>query len=249
MNYEPLPDLSTAQLVAQRIREAILEGSLRPGDRLIEADIAAELSVSRGPVREAIRILGAEGLVTLRRNRGAIVTSPTFEDVLEVYILRLGLGMLALHHAMQLDVASAPEFADVEILLSRLRDPEVQADPQLMMEADLAFQSALFDLSGLARITAVLDQTGRDIPVFVTVLGITYDDVDHVALVQRHERLMEAVRTRHRADAEHAWRDHVRCTVGEFARGYPDAQIEGIFDLPLMQHVFERSDNHNLGNS
>ena len=247
MSFERLPDLSTAELVAQRIRDAILDGSLRPGDRLIEADIAAELGISRGPVREGIRLLGAEGLVVLRRNRGAVVQSPTFEDVLEVYVVRLSLGLLALNHAMQLDAASAPEFDDVQVLLSRLRDREVQADPLLMMDADLAFQSALFDLSGLARVTAVLDQTARDIPVFVKVLGITYDDVDYAALIERHERLLEAVRTRHRADAEAAWRDHVRRTVGEFARGYPDAQMEGVFDLPLMHHVFDHSQDHNLG--
>lgn len=249
MSFEPLPDLSTAELVAERIREAILEGSLRPGDRLIEADIAAELGISRGPVREGIRLLGAEGLVVLRRNRGAVVTSPIFDDVLEVYVVRLSLGLLALHHAMQLDAASSPEFDDVHVLLTRLRDREVQSDPLLMMDADLAFQSALFDLSGLARVTALLDQTARDIPVFVKVLGITYDDVDNAALIERHERLLEAVRTRHRADAEASWRDHVRRTVGEFARGYPDAQMEGIFDLPLMQRVFDHHDTDNLGKS
>ena len=243
MSLQPLPDLSTSELVAQRIRDAILEGSLHPGDRLVEADIAAELGISRGPVREGIRLLAGEGIVLLRRNRGAVVTSPIFEDVLEVYVLRLSLGLLAINHAMQLDVASAPEFADVDVLLRRLRDPEVQSDPLLMMDADLRFQSALFDLCGLTRITAVLDQTARDIPVYVKVLGITYDDVDHAALIERHERLVQAVRTRHRGDAELAWRDHVRCTVGEFARGYPDAQIEGIFELPLMHHVFDH-DQH-----
>lgn len=239
MSLERLPDLSTAELVAQRIRDAILDGTVLAGDRLVEADIAAELGISRGPVREGIRLLAGEGIVVLRRNRGAVVTSPTFEDVLEVYVLRLGLGLLALQHAMQLDVASAPEFANVDVLLRRLHDPEVQADPLLMMDADLRFQSALFDMCGLTRITAVLDQTARDIPVFVKVLGIVYDDVDHAALIERHERLIEAIRTRHRGDAETAWRDHVRCTIGEFARGYPDAQIERIFELPLMHHVFD----------
>ena len=239
MTLHPLPDLSTAELVAERIRLAILDGALRPGDRLIEADIAAELGISRGPVREGIRLLAAEGLVVLRRNRGAVVTSPTFEDVLEVYVARLSLGLIALQHAMQLDAASSPEFDDVEVLLRRMCDPEVPGDPLLMMDADLQFQSALFDLCGLTRITAVLDQTARDIPVFVKVLGITYDDVDHAALIERHQRLVHAVRTRHRADAEAAWREHIRRTVGEFARGYPDAQIEGIFELPLMHHVYD----------
>ncbi|MFM8773571.1 MAG: GntR family transcriptional regulator [Actinomycetota bacterium] len=243
MSFERLPELSTAELVAERIREALLEGTLRPGDRLIEADIAAERGISRGPVREGIRLLAAEGIVVLRRNRGAVVTSPTFDDVLEVYVVRLGLGLLALNHAMHLDAASSPEFDDVELLLRRMRDPEVQDDALLMMDADLHFQSALFDLSGLTRVTAVLDQTARDIPIFVKVLGITYDDVDRAALIARHERLLRAVQQRHRNEAAAAWRDHVRCTVGEFARGYADAQIEGIFDLPLMHHVFDHHDN------
>lgn len=239
MTLPPLPDLSTAELVAQRIREAILAGDLHPGDRLIEADIAAELGVSRGPVREGIRLLVPEGIVVLRRNRGAIIASPTFDDVLEVYIMRLALGTLAITHAMGLDAATAPELTDVEWLLHRMHDPEVQADPLVMMEADLLFQGAVFDLSGLQRITDVLDQTARDIPMFVRMLGITYDAVDHEALVARHERLVAAIRDRQRAEAIEAWRDHVKCTVGEFARSYPDARLEGIFDLPLMNHIFD----------
>jgi DNA-binding GntR family transcriptional regulator len=241
MSLEPLPGISTAEMVAQRIREAIIQGSLRPGDRLIEADIAAELGISRGPVREGIRLLVPEGLVVLRHNRGAIIASPTFEDVLEVYIMRLTLGTLAISHAMGLDAASAPEMQNIDWLLQQLRDPHVQADPLLMMEADLLLQGAIFDLSGLERITSVLDQTARDIPVFVRMLGITYDEVDHIALIGRHERLVAAIRSRHRGEASEAWRDHVRCTVGEFARGYPDAQLEGIFDLPLMHHIFDHT--------
>jgi DNA-binding GntR family transcriptional regulator len=244
MSLEPLVGASTAEMVAQRLRDAILEGNLQPGDRLIEADIAAELGVSRGPVREGIRMLAVEGLAVLRRNRGAVIASPTFEDILEVYVVRKGLGSLALQHAISLDAATSPEFDDALILFDRLRDPQVQADPLLMMEADLHFQSALFDLSGLVRITSALDQTARDIPVFVRVLGITYDEVDHAALIERHDHLVDAIRTRHRDSALRAWDDHIRSTVGEFARGYPDAQLEGIFDLPLMHHIFDHSSPH-----
>lgn len=244
MSLPPLTGPSTAEVVAQRIRDAILDGNLRPGDRLIEADIAAELGISRGPVREGIRLLAAEGLAILRRNRGAIVASPTFEDVLEVYILRKGLGSLALEHAMSLDAASAPEFDDALVLLGRLHDPQVQADPLLMIEADLAFQGSLFDLSGLGRVTAVLDQTARDIPVFVSMLGITYDAVDHAGLISRHEHLVTALRSRRRDEVMRAWDDHIRTTVGEFSRGYPDAHLEGIFELPLMHHIFDHPSHY-----
>jgi DNA-binding GntR family transcriptional regulator len=240
MTLDPIPAASAAELVCERIREAILSGSLLPGDRLIEADIAAELGTSRGPVREGIRLLAAEGLVVLRRNRGAVVASPTFEDILEVYVLRKGLGSLALQHAISLDVASAPEFDDVLVLLDRMRDPQVQADPLLMIDADLTFQGALFELSGLERISGVLSQTARDIPVFVRILGITYDAVDHAALIQRHDHLIAAIRAHRRDEVLRAWDDHIRSTVGEFSRGYPDAHVERIFDLPLMHHVFDQ---------
>ena len=95
--FSPLPEASTADLVAQRLRDAILDGSLRPGDRLVEHDLAARFQVSRGPVREAIRLLVPDGLVVLRRNRGAIVASPTFDDVLEVYAVRMSLGLSPSH--------------------------------------------------------------------------------------------------------------------------------------------------------
>ena len=240
MSFEPLPGQSTAELVAERIRSAILEGTIEPGERLIEADIAADLGISRGPVREGIRLLVPEGLVVLRRNRGAAVVSPTFDDVLEVYALRLALGGLAFDHIAALDATHAPGFDDALVLLDRLRDPEVQQDAALMMDADLLFQQSLLELSLLPRITATLEQTARDIAVFVRLLGITYDAVDHASLIDRHERLLTALRSRDAREAMAVWREHIRCTIGEFARGYPEAEIQGIFDLPLMHHEIGR---------
>lgn len=239
MSLAPLPDHSTAELVAQRLRDAILEGHLRSGDRLIEADIAADLGVSRGPVREGIRLLVADGVAELRRNRGAVVFSPTLDDVLEVYVLRFGLGLLALSHGINTGMAKDPRLSDVDVLLERLRDPQVQADPVLMMDADLRFQSALFERCDLSRVNNVLDQTARDIPVFVRLLGITYDTVDHADLISRHQGLVGAIRRSDRDAALDAWRSHIRISVGEFARGYPDGDVREIFERPLTQHIFD----------
>ena len=237
--FSPLPEASTADLVAQRLRDAILDGSLRPGDRLVEHDLAARFQVSRGPVREAIRLLVPDGLVVLRRNRGAIVASPTFDDVLEVYAVRMSLGSLALAQAVYVDAAAHPEFGGVLILLHRLSDPEVQADALLMMEADLLFQDALLATSGLPRITSMLDQSARDVAFFVRMLGITYDSSDHADLIRRHERVINAVRECDPEAATEAWQAHIRHTVGEFARRYPDADIRGVFSHPLTEQLFD----------
>lgn len=235
--FAPLPETSTADLVAERLREAILDGTLRPGDRLVENDIAERFAISRGPVREAIRLLAPEGLVVLRRNRGAVVASPTFDDVLEVYAVRMSLGTLALASAAEARAADTPDFAEAADLLARLRDPAVQVDPPAMLDADLAFQDAVLSLSRLPRISAMLEQSARDAASFVSLLGITYDSTDHVALIQRHERLLAALASHDAAAAVSAWRDHIQATVTEFARAYVDADAAQIRDHPLAHQV------------
>lgn len=70
------------------LRQAILKGDLKPNERLVQADIADQLGVSRMPVREALKTLELEGLVSLEPHKGAIVNSLTLEDIDEIYELR-----------------------------------------------------------------------------------------------------------------------------------------------------------------
>jgi DNA-binding GntR family transcriptional regulator len=79
---------SLSKVVSEQIRGQILDGKLRPGERLVEDKLSAELGVSRVPVREALRVLSSEGLVTLERNRGATVAEVTPELVAELVEVR-----------------------------------------------------------------------------------------------------------------------------------------------------------------
>lgn len=79
---------SLTQVVSGQIRGRILDGTLKPGERLVEDRLSAELGVSRVPVREALRSLSAEGLVTLLPRRGATVVEVTPEDVAELVEVR-----------------------------------------------------------------------------------------------------------------------------------------------------------------
>jgi DNA-binding GntR family transcriptional regulator len=81
--------------VADVLREAILDGVLAPGVWLREAEIARELQVSRTPIRDAFRMLAAEGLVNINANQGAVVSPMTGEDVIELYVMREVLEGLA----------------------------------------------------------------------------------------------------------------------------------------------------------
>src|SRR5450756_2935468 len=81
------PSLATD--VAALIRQEILAGKMRAGERLVESRLAADLGISRAPVREALKLLRAEGLVGQEPNRGAFVISLTDADVRELYDLSL----------------------------------------------------------------------------------------------------------------------------------------------------------------
>ena len=87
---------NTSDVVADILRDAILDGVLEPGSWLREAELAQELKVSRTPIRDALRTLAAEGLLTIHANQGAVVASMTSEDIVELYAMRETLeGMAA----------------------------------------------------------------------------------------------------------------------------------------------------------
>src|SRR5919198_367881 len=88
------------QRVHQHLREEIISGSLTPGAELSEVALAESLGVSRGPIREAIGRLASEGLVTVRPRRGAVVSSLSTEEFIELYQVREALELLAVKLAV-----------------------------------------------------------------------------------------------------------------------------------------------------
>src|SRR5918992_4459068 len=91
---------TTAKVVAERLRSEIQHGTLAPGTRLRQNDVARRFGVSTTPVREAFAQLQAEGLVRIDPHRGAVVFHPSVDDVLEFYEIREALESLAVTHAI-----------------------------------------------------------------------------------------------------------------------------------------------------
>lgn len=92
---------SLGEVVAERLREAIVAGSVRPGQRLRESELSARFQVSRSPIRDAFNRLSSEKLLTIRPHRGAVVASMPLRDMEEVYSLRLSLEGLAVRLAIE----------------------------------------------------------------------------------------------------------------------------------------------------
>jgi GntR family transcriptional regulator, gluconate operon transcriptional repressor len=144
---------SLAEDAADRIREQILSGGFKQGEHLVEAKIADQLNISRGPVREAFKLLRAEGLLNEEPRRGTFVVSLTAQDVRDIYGLRAALEGRAGRMIARADDPAA---------LARLRqladdiDRAVDAgDAVAASRADLAFHEGLCELCGNARIHEV----------------------------------------------------------------------------------------------
>jgi DNA-binding GntR family transcriptional regulator len=98
---KPLNKKLLSENVVGAIRQAIFDGELELGQRLVETELAEQLGVSRGPIREALRLLANEGLVVINVHRGTFVAKPTPNDVEELYTLRQVLETLALRRVAE----------------------------------------------------------------------------------------------------------------------------------------------------
>jgi DNA-binding GntR family transcriptional regulator len=96
---QPLRRIALHEQVATRLRDMIVHGTLRPGERINEAALCAQLDISRTPLREALKTLAAEGLVDLRPNRGAAITPLRQPETLELFETIAGLERIAAEHA------------------------------------------------------------------------------------------------------------------------------------------------------
>lgn len=129
--------------VIDGLRDAILSHEFTPGSRLGEDDLAIQMGVSRGPVREALIGLEREGLVTIERHRGARVASWSKKDAEEIYTMRGALEELAIEWACK--NATKQDVIDMkEILLIYKNLPEKQQTQMKVSALDLEFHSLLF---------------------------------------------------------------------------------------------------------
>ncbi len=136
---------ATVAHIVERLREDILAHRLTPGARLIESELTARFAVSRGPVREALRRLAAEGLIAHAPNRGAVVRRLTAHDLGELFEIRLELEGLAARRAAEAsDACERERFADA-IRLIFDDAPRVARD---YLSENAAFHDAVMRLAG-----------------------------------------------------------------------------------------------------
>jgi DNA-binding GntR family transcriptional regulator len=151
-----LENLTLWQRVHDHLREEILANRLQAGTELQETTLAAELGVSRGPVREAIGRLAAEGLVVVRPRRGAVVRSLTKDEFIEAYEVREALEVLAVRLATPR--LTNEGLARLELLIEAMEGHAARDEVEAFFEANAAFHASLFEASGNGKLRQLYDQ-------------------------------------------------------------------------------------------
>lgn len=178
--------------VTQAIRLKLLSGQLRPGERIVEQEMAEDLGVSRGPVREALRQIEQEGLVEYTSHVGCFVKEFNARDVYEVYLLRANLEILSVK--MCDGKFSEQTIAKMEQIVQRMATIEQLEQFDEVIENDNQFHACIIKECGLKRLYTLWSSmdSGNTI-VFYRGAGKNEYVVHNQEKI--HRRVLDAVKT------------------------------------------------------
>lgn len=163
--------------VADEIRMKILNGDMKPGDKIVEQELASEFGISRGPVREALRQLEQEGMVEYSRNVGCSVRHVGMDDIYEIYYMRANYEMMA----VRLHNSPFPQenLEKMEHILSQMKMLH-KDEYRKVFELDNEFHEAILDLVSFKR----LKKAWEDLSYGNIVTGYNMD-VDREQVIKR----------------------------------------------------------------
>lgn len=186
---EPTKPESLTRMVREQIEGMILRGEIAAGERLSENALATKLNVSRGPVREATRLLAEAGLVTVIHNRGVFVRQIKLEEVLHVYDVRAGLahvaGRLAALRATKADVAA------LRALWDEMERAIATDNSDAYYEVNQAFHTRIVEISKNQRLIDFHAITERELSLFMRrgVAGAARPRMSN----HEHRQIIEAI--------------------------------------------------------
>ncbi|GGF78135.1 GntR family transcriptional regulator [Azorhizobium oxalatiphilum] len=192
------------------LRDAIVEGRLKPGERLEPDRIAADLGCSRMPVREALKILEKDGFVTCYPFRGTEVSQLRAEEVEELFAMRIALETLALERAVI--NLTADELAKMRDILTLMDDPAQRGDWRTLNQK---FHSILNAACGWPRLVEQIDVLRQNVERYVR---IWVDIKGYDAPQRQHWALYEACAARDVNRAQEVLRAHFRDTADMVAK-------------------------------
>lgn len=219
----PLSQINNKPLreqVLDALREAIVQGDLKPGQTLIEADLAAQLGISRAPIREALQILNSEGLLETVPYRGTTVRRLSRQDIEELYSLRSVLEGFAIRRII---ARRNPD--DVEVLREHFRamlDRAEAGDLKTLNEIDRGFHDTLIRLSDHQLLQSIWNAVALRVRQVMALLNERNTDLKQIAY--NHLPIIEAIAAWDEPRALQLIEQHIAATGELIAEGWVDPE-------------------------
>jgi len=199
-SYQPL-----REVVCETLRDAIRKGVLKPGERLMEIQLAEELGVSRTPVREAIRKLELEGYVIMMPRRGTYVANLSIRDVNEVFEIRTSLDSLA--SGLAAERITDEELERLQRLLVLIGEYIEENNMEKIVETDTEFHDILYQASRNTRLVGIIFNLREQLTRFRST-SMAYPGRLKETL-EEHRHLVEAIAQGDALEAQRAAEEHM----------------------------------------
>ena len=199
---------SIADGARKHLERMIIQGELRPGQQIKEQEIATSLGISRSPLREAFKILEAEGLLRREPRRGVFVSELSEMDIWEIYTLKIALYGLAVDLAM--DKITAPDLECLEGIVGEMeRIVSGRAGKEVLRYEELnqAFHETTASIAGHKRLLKMQQSLNNQVK---RISFRSFADPNHLTDSCRyHRRILKAIKSGDKAAAERLTREHI----------------------------------------
>jgi DNA-binding GntR family transcriptional regulator len=193
--------------VVEALRKALYDGRFHAGQALSEPSLAAEMGISRGPVREALLVLVQEGLAVHSPNRGFSVVEFTAEDLREISEVRVPLEATALKMAKAR--VAQEDLATLETLKETLVETHAKGQILLCGQADMQFHSLIWDRAGNSRLALTLRHLLAPMFTYGSLFNIGRPDLTSALLSEEHDLFIRFLSDRVDRSAEDCVRFHI----------------------------------------
>lgn len=203
---------SLADQVHTYLRTAIILGELKPGERLAQTDIAAQMGTSQAPVREAFQRLERDGLVNRHPRSGHFVTDISADEMYELFSIRSSVERFAIRRAIK--NITATQCNQLDRLIAQMHQAASQDDMMLLVENDLAFHQQICEWSGNNTLLKVWTPLYSQIQRFVVQTHRQYFN-DLVEIASTHYPIVESLRAEDPDEAAQIIDEHVMLIWGK----------------------------------
>ena len=202
--YLPLRDV-----VFNTLRQAILRGELKPGERLMELQLAAKLGVSRTPIREAIRMLEQEGLAVTIPRKGAEVAKMTEKDMEDVLQIRDALDELAA--AIACEQMTKEQLDALKNTMREFEESTKTGDVKRIAQADVEFHDIIYQATGNPKLVTMLNNLREQ--MYRYRVEYLKDEKNYPTLMKEHSEIVDGLIVKNKEKVTNAMHKHVKNQV------------------------------------